>query len=62
VSVETQYGTVPVKVADGDGLPVNAKPEDDAVEAQARAHGVPVRAVHTAVVAAFWAGPGKSLA
>ena len=40
VTVETRYGSIPVKIADGDGLPVGLKPEHDACAAAARAHGV----------------------
>jgi uncharacterized protein (TIGR00299 family) protein len=53
VDVETRYGTVSVKVADGDGLPVVVHPELDACRARADAHHVPVREVIRAAIAAF---------
>jgi uncharacterized protein (TIGR00299 family) protein len=59
VQVETEYGAVAVKVADGDGLPTNAKPEDDEVLALALRAGVPARAVQTAALAAFWSGASR---
>jgi hypothetical protein len=39
VTVETRYGPIEVKIADGDGLPVGLKPEHDACAAAAREHG-----------------------
>jgi uncharacterized protein (TIGR00299 family) protein len=53
--VQTPYGPLPCKIADGDGLAPSAKPEDDAVaEAAARA-GVPARVVREAAMAALHA-------
>jgi uncharacterized protein (DUF111 family) len=54
VRVDTSYGPVDMKVSDGDGLPLTAKPEHDMVQSLAREHGVPVKTVHAAAVAAFW--------
>jgi uncharacterized protein (TIGR00299 family) protein len=45
VEVETPYGRIPVKVADGPFGPPQVKPELDACLAAARAHGVPLREV-----------------
>ncbi len=45
VTVETAYGPIPVKVAEGPFGPPQAKPEFDACARAARAHGVPVREV-----------------
>ncbi len=59
VSVETAYGPVDLKVSDGDGLPVTAKPEHDVVQRIARERGVPARVVHAAALAAFWATQAK---
>lgn len=56
--VQTTYGAVDVKVSDGDGLPVTAKPEHDVVQRIAREHGVPAQLVHAAALAAFWATQG----
>lgn len=52
VEVETPYGRLPVKLAEGPFGPPQAKPEFDACAAAARAHGVPVREVLRAVLAA----------
>jgi hypothetical protein len=51
--VETPYGRVPVKVAEGPFGPPSAKPEFDACLAAARAHGVPVRQVLSEALLAF---------
>jgi uncharacterized protein (DUF111 family) len=53
VTVETRYGRVHVKVADGDGLPENVAPEHDDCAQAARAHGVPLKAVYAAALAAY---------
>jgi uncharacterized protein (TIGR00299 family) protein len=45
VDVETPYGRIPVKIAEGPYGPPQVKPEFDACAAAARAHGVPVREV-----------------
>jgi pyridinium-3,5-bisthiocarboxylic acid mononucleotide nickel chelatase len=45
VTVETPYGSIPVKLAEGPFGPPQAKPELDACALAARAHGVPVREV-----------------
>ena len=45
VTVETPYGPIPVKIAEGPYGPPQMKPEFDACAAAARAHGVPVREV-----------------
>ena len=53
VEVSTRYGTIPVKVAsDGDTV-MNAAPEYDACAAAAKQHGVPVKLVFAAALAAF---------
>ncbi len=53
VEVTTRYGSIPVKVAaDGDTV-VNAAPEYEACAAAARLHGVPVKLVFAAALAAF---------
>jgi pyridinium-3,5-bisthiocarboxylic acid mononucleotide nickel chelatase len=52
VEVETAYGRLPVKVAEGPYGPPQLKPEFDACVAAARTHGVPVREVIRAVLAA----------
>jgi uncharacterized protein (TIGR00299 family) protein len=50
--VETPYGVIPVKVAEGPFGPPQVKPEFDACVAAASAHGVPVREVVRAATAA----------
>lgn len=53
VRVETVYGPIPVKVAEGDGHPPHAAPEHDACAAAARAYSVPLREVMAAALAAY---------
>jgi uncharacterized protein (DUF111 family) len=52
--VDTRYGRVPVKVADGDGLAPTAQPEWDVCRELATRAGVAVRAVHAEAAAAWW--------
>jgi hypothetical protein len=53
VEVDTPYGRIPVKIAEGAFGPPQIKPEHDACAAAAKAHGVPVReVVRAALVAA----------
>jgi uncharacterized protein (TIGR00299 family) protein len=54
VEVETPYGPVAVKVARGDGLATQAHPELEVCRAAAAQHGVPVRLVVAAALAAWW--------
>jgi uncharacterized protein (TIGR00299 family) protein len=58
--VATPYGPIPVKIAaDGDAV-WNAAPEFEACAAAARRHGVPVKRVFAAALAAFEAaGPAR---
>jgi uncharacterized protein (TIGR00299 family) protein len=58
VIVGTRFGEIPVKVSEGPFGPPQAKPEFDACERAARVHGVPVREVIQASLAAFLALPG----
>jgi uncharacterized protein (TIGR00299 family) protein len=53
VLVDTPYGTIPVKVAEGPFGPPQAKPEFEACAEAARAHGVPVREVLRAALGAW---------
>jgi uncharacterized protein (DUF111 family) len=57
VQVQTAYGAIPVKIAEGPFGPPQAKPEFDACAAAAHAHGVPVREVLRAAIAAWTAEP-----
>ena len=50
--VDTVYGRLPVKIAEGPFGPAQVKPEFDACLVAARAYGVPVREVLRAVLAA----------
>ena len=52
IEVDTPYGRIPVKVAEGPFGPAQIKPEFDACAAAARAHSVPVREVVRAATAA----------
>jgi pyridinium-3,5-bisthiocarboxylic acid mononucleotide nickel chelatase len=53
VDVETRYGIIPVKLA-GDGQTIlNAAPEYEACAKAARVHGVPVKVVYAAALAAY---------
>jgi hypothetical protein len=52
VRVETPFGSIPVKISEGPFGPPQIKPEFDACAAAARAHGVPVREVIAAALAA----------
>ena len=52
VLVETPYGKLPVKIAEGPYGPPQIKPEYDACAAAARVHGVPVRVVIAAALSA----------
>lgn len=53
VEVATRYGVIPVKVASEGDVVCNAAPEYEACAAAARAHGVPVKQVFAAALAAF---------
>jgi uncharacterized protein (TIGR00299 family) protein len=52
VEVETRFGRIPVKIAEGDFGPRQAKPEFDACQKAARAYGVPIREVIQAATVA----------
>jgi uncharacterized protein (TIGR00299 family) protein len=54
-TVSTRFGDIAVKVSGGPFGPPQVKPEFDACQAAARAHGVPVREVIEAAMAAFHA-------
>jgi len=53
-TVETEFGSVPVKIADGDGIAPSAQPEYEVCRALAAQRGVPVRVVQQAALAAWW--------
>ncbi len=52
LTVQTRFGAIGVKVADGDGLPRNVAPEHDDCHAAAREHGVPLKEVYAVALAA----------
>lgn len=52
LEVDTPYGKLPVKIAEGPYGPPQIKPEWDACSAAAKAHGVPVRVVIAAALSA----------
>ena len=53
VTVETEFGTIAVKVARKEGRTVGATPEYEDCRAAARAHDVPLRVVQEAALGAF---------
>jgi hypothetical protein len=58
VEVATKYGPIPIKVARDGAAVRNAAPEYEACIAAARHHGVPVKHVYAAAVAAYEASNG----
>ncbi|MDB4963041.1 MAG: hypothetical protein JWP01_3040 [Myxococcales bacterium] len=53
VEVATRYGAIPIKVARDGAVIANAAPEYEACAAAAKLHGVPVKLVFAAALAAF---------
>jgi hypothetical protein len=53
VTVETEYGPLPVKLALARGEVWNAAPEFEPCRAAAVAHGVPLKEVYAAAVTAY---------
>ena len=60
VQLETSFGCIPLKVSEGPYGPVQVKPEFDACVRAAETHGVPVRVVIAAALAA-WSVRGTSV-
>ncbi len=60
LQVDTPYGRVAVKVADGDGLPLNLAPEFEHCREAALRHDVPVKAVLAAAVSAAQRALGEA--
>lgn len=58
VTVDTAFGPIPLKVARQGGRALNAAPEYEACRAAARAHGVPLKDVFAAAIAA-WHASGR---
>jgi pyridinium-3,5-bisthiocarboxylic acid mononucleotide nickel chelatase len=55
VEVETAFGTIQLKVADGDGLPDNVAPEYESCRHAAELHQIPIRRVYGAALQAYFA-------
>jgi pyridinium-3,5-bisthiocarboxylic acid mononucleotide nickel chelatase len=55
LSVATSFGTIELKVADGDGLPANVAPEYESCRHAAEQHKIPIRRVYNAALAAYFA-------
>lgn len=56
---DTPYGSIKVKLGVRDGRVLTASPEFEECRAAAEAHGVPVKAVYQAALAAYGASGGK---
>jgi uncharacterized protein (DUF111 family) len=54
VTVDTEFGPISIKIADGDGLPEQAAPEHEDCRRAAETHRIPVRQVYAAAIAAYW--------
>jgi len=54
ITVDTEFGPISVKIADGDGLPDQASPEHEDCRRAAETHRIPVRQVYVAAIAAYW--------
>lgn len=54
LEVETQYGKIELKLAAGDGLPDQVAPEYESCRAAAERHGIPIRRVYNAALAAYF--------
>jgi len=59
VEVDTRYGPIPVKIADGDGLPPNVAPELEVCRRIAAARRIPLKQVLAAALAAARRGAGS---
>jgi uncharacterized protein (TIGR00299 family) protein len=54
LTVETQYGSIELKVASGDGLPDHVAPEYESCRRAAEEHRIPIRRVYNAALAAYF--------
>jgi uncharacterized protein (TIGR00299 family) protein len=54
LTIETKYGPIEVKVADGDGLPDHVAPEYESCRTAAELHRIPIRRVYNAALAAYF--------
>jgi uncharacterized protein (TIGR00299 family) protein len=55
LAVDTPFGSIELKVADGDGLPANVAPEYESCRRAAEQHKIPIRRVYNAALAAYFA-------
>ncbi|HEX7480273.1 MAG TPA: nickel pincer cofactor biosynthesis protein LarC [Polyangiales bacterium] len=60
VTVDTAFGAIAVKVADGDGLPEQAAPEYESCRRAAHSHQVPIREVYAAALTAYLTAARRS--
>jgi uncharacterized protein (TIGR00299 family) protein len=60
INVDTSFGTIAIKVADGDGLPEQVAPEYESCRQAAAAHHVPIKQVYAAALTAYAALTGRS--
>lgn len=61
VEVTTRFGMIPIKLAKDGAAIRNSAPEYEACAAAAKHHGVPVKLVYAAAVAAYAANHGETL-
>jgi uncharacterized protein (TIGR00299 family) protein len=54
LTVQTQYGQIELKIADGDGLPDHVAPEYESCRQAAEHHRIPLRRVYNAALAAYF--------
>jgi uncharacterized protein (TIGR00299 family) protein len=54
LTVQTQYGSIELKIADGDGLPDQVAPEYESCRQAAEQHKIPIRRVYNAALAAYF--------
>jgi uncharacterized protein (TIGR00299 family) protein len=54
VKVQTEFGAIALKIADGDDLPELAAPEYEDCRIAAETHRIPVRQAYAAAIAAYW--------
>ncbi|HKU44924.1 MAG TPA: nickel pincer cofactor biosynthesis protein LarC [Polyangiales bacterium] len=54
LAVETPFGSIDLKIADGDGLPAHVAPEYESCRQAAERHQIPIRRVYNAALAAYF--------
>ena len=53
VDVQTEFGTIRVKVGSRKGVEMSASPEYEDIKSAAKQHGVPAKKVHLAAIASY---------